>query len=81
MLVEMSEINFFSRTSGSHGTAVARALDKSQQTLATQKAEAANKAREARVEQLRQQYQSGQYQVDSVELSSAIITDLLNNKL
>ena len=71
----MSEINFISRVSGSTGTAAVRALDKTAGSNAQQ-----NKAREARVAELKQQYESRRYVVDSVQLSSAIVESLLNHK-
>jgi anti-sigma28 factor (negative regulator of flagellin synthesis) len=75
VLVTMSGINFFSRMSGSGGTAAVRALDKSARAQTQQE-----KAREERIAELKQQYENGRYLVDSVQLSSAIVEDLLNNK-
>lgn len=71
----MSEISSL-RASGAYGTAAVRAIDKSQQPGWEQ-----NRQREARIERLKEQYQAGQYSVDAVELSSAIVSDLLTYKL
>ncbi len=71
----MSEMKSASPISGPTGTAAVRALDKTGQSNSQQ-----NKAREARIAELKQQYESGRYVVDSMQLSSAIVASLLNDR-
>lgn len=68
----MSEIHFYSRSTGSLGTAAVRALDKTARTHNDQQ-----RARDERIAELKRQYEAGTYVVDTVQLSSAIVSDLL----
>ncbi len=69
----MSEISSLNKTSGANGTATVRALEKSSATPSSQQ-----KERDVRLLELREQYQSGKYSVDSAKVSSAIVHQHLN---
>jgi anti-sigma28 factor (negative regulator of flagellin synthesis) len=71
----MSDIHFFSRNSGLHGTAAVRALDKTSGTHNEQQ-----RSREERIAELKRQYESGTYVVDSVQLSSALVNEVLKER-
>ena len=69
----MSEITSLDKTSGTSGTATVRALDKSFAPPSSQQ-----KLREARIVELREQYESGKYLVDAAKVSAAIVGQHIN---
>lgn len=68
----MSEIPSFSRSLGGLGAATARATSKTPQDTLLDRTR-----RETLVQELKARYESGLYVVDSVELSAAVVADLL----